>query len=490
MSKDNLTEYSVSELSGAVKKSIEEGFGYVRVRGELGRVSRPQSGHLYVDLKDEKAVLAAVIWKGVAQKMKIQPEQGLEVICTGKLTTFPGQSRYQLVIDHIEPAGIGALMALLEERKKMLAAEGLFDDARKKPIPYLPDVIGVITSPSGAVIRDILHRLKDRFPRPVLVWPVRVQGETCAQEVAQAIAGFNALKAGGDIARPDVLIIARGGGSLEDLWGFNEEIVARTVAQSDIPIISAVGHETDVTLVDFVADLRAPTPTAAAEMAVPVRAELQAQILDLGKRQLRGGAQLLQNRRQQLDGLSRGLPKLEDILAVPRQKLDYLRERLDLALTRQTEKQKARLDQFTQRLSLRMVAQSLTSHQTRVQDFHGRLKRRQLDGLNQRYAKLAAISKQLDLLSHESVLARGFALVMDASGQAVRKAAQVPVGSAVTIHLAQNEQLKADITDAKTDMEPKPKPKPKPEKHITTKQTVSSKVKKADKTDDKQGDLF
>ncbi len=255
---------------------------------------------------------------------------------------------------------------------------------------------------------------------------------------------------------------------MEDLWGFNEEIVARTVAQSDIPIISAVGHETDVTLVDFVADLRAPTPTAAAEMAVPVRAELQAQILDLGKRQLRGGAQLLQNRRQQLDGLSRGLPKLEDILAVPRQKLDYLRERLDFALTRQTEKQKARLDQFSQRLSLRMVAQSLTSHQTRVQDFHGRLKRRQLDGLNQRHAKLAAISKQLDLLSHESVLARGFALVMDASGQAVRKAAQVPVGSAVTIHLAQNEQLKADITDAKTDMEPKPKPKPKPKPENTS----------------------
>ncbi|MGC6476177.1 MAG: exodeoxyribonuclease VII large subunit [Parvibaculales bacterium] len=484
MSQDNLTEYSVSELSGAVKKSIEEGFGYVRVRGELGRVSRPQSGHLYVDLKDEKAVLAAVIWKGVAQKMTIQPEQGLEVICTGKLTTFPGQSRYQLVIDHIEPAGIGALMALLEERKKTLSAEGLFDAARKKPIPYLPDVIGVITSPSGAVIRDILHRLKDRFPRPVLVWPVRVQGETCAQEVAQAIAGFNALKAGGDIARPDVIIIARGGGSLEDLWGFNEEIVARTVAQSDIPIISAVGHETDVTLVDYVADLRAPTPTAAAEMAVPVRAELQAQILDLGKRQLRGGAQLLQNRRQQLDGLSRGLPKLEDILAVPRQKLDYLRERLDLALTHQTEKQKTRLDQFTQRLSLRMVAQSVSTHQTRIQDFHARLERRQQEGLNQRRTKLASISKQLNLLSHESVLARGFALVMDSAGQAVRKAAQVPVGGVVTIHLAQNEHLQAEVTDAKTDMEPKP------EKHITTKQTLSSKVKKTDKTDEKQGDLF
>ena len=279
-SEGNLVELTVSELSGAVKRQIEDGFGRVRVRGELGRVARPASGHVYFDLKDDKAVLAAIMWKGTAARMSVQPEQGLEVILTGKLTTYPGQSRYQMIVESLEPAGEGALMALLNARRQQLAAEGLFDAARKQQLPYLPQVIGVVTSPSGAVIRDILHRLSDRFPRHVLVWPVRVQGETCAEEVARAIAGFNALSPDGDIPRPDVLIVARGGGSLEDLWGFNEEIVARTAAQSDIPLISAVGHETDTTLIDYAADMRAPTPTAAAEMAVPVRAELVAQTVD------------------------------------------------------------------------------------------------------------------------------------------------------------------------------------------------------------------
>ena len=265
----NQPEYTVSELSGAVKRVIEGEFGLVRVRGEVGRVSRPASGHLYFDLKDDRSVIAAISWKGQLAKMQTRPEEGMEVIATGKMTTFPGQSKYQLIVDDVVPAGAGALMAMLEKRKAALGAEGLFDAGRKKPIPYLPSVIGVVTSPSGAVIRDILHRLRDRFPRHVLIWPVAVQGQACAAEVAAAIRGFNALEPGGPIPRPDLLIVARGGGSLEDLWGFNEEIVVRAAAASRIPLISAVGHETDTTLIDYAADLRAPTPPAAAELAVP-----------------------------------------------------------------------------------------------------------------------------------------------------------------------------------------------------------------------------
>jgi exodeoxyribonuclease VII large subunit len=270
----NAHEYTVSEISGAVKRVIEGEFGSVRVRGEISRVSRPSSGHLYFDLKDDRSVIAAVSWKGQAAKMSVRPEEGMEVIATGRLTTFPGQSKYQLIVDDIVPAGAGALMMMLEKRKVALAAEGLFAPERKKEIPFLPEVIGVVTSPSGAVIRDILHRLRDRFPRRVLIWPVAVQGEKCAPEVAAAIRGFNALPVDGPIPRPDLLIVARGGGSIEDLWGFNEEIVVRAAAGSAIPLISAVGHETDTTLIDFASDRRAPTPTAAAEMAVPVRMEL------------------------------------------------------------------------------------------------------------------------------------------------------------------------------------------------------------------------
>ncbi len=272
----NAHEFTVSEISGAVKRVIEGEFGRVRIRGEVGRVSRPRSGHLYLDLKDDRNVLSGVVWKGVAGRLATQPEEGMEVVASGRLTTFGGQSKYQMVIEDIRPAGVGALMAMLEKRKAALAAEGLFDAARKRPLPFLPDVIGVVTSPSGAVIRDILHRLRDRFPRRVLVWPVAVQGARCAPEVVRAIEGFNRMTPGGALPRPDLLIVARGGGSIEDLWGFNEETVARVAAASEIPLISAVGHETDTTLIDFVSDQRAPTPTAAAELAVPVRLELLA----------------------------------------------------------------------------------------------------------------------------------------------------------------------------------------------------------------------
>ncbi|MDX5349995.1 MAG: exodeoxyribonuclease VII large subunit [Paracoccaceae bacterium] len=334
----NQPEYTVSELSGAVKRVIEGEFGLVRVRGEVGRVSRPASGHLYFDLKDDRAVIAAVSWKGQVARMQVRPEEGMEVVATGRMTTFPGQSKYQLIVDDVAPAGAGALMAMLEKRKAALQAEGLFDPARKKPIPYLPRVIGVVTSPSGAVIRDILHRLRDRFPRHVLVWPVAVQGQSCAAEVAAAIRGFNAIEPGGPIPRPDVLIVARGGGSLEDLWGFNEEIVVRAAAASRIPLISAVGHETDTTLIDHAADLRAPTPTAAAELAVPVRLELLATLDALGARLTRGIGQGVVQRRQRLRDLSRALPRVEALLATPRQRLDgaamRLASGLGLAVTR------------------------------------------------------------------------------------------------------------------------------------------------------------
>ena len=332
----NAPEFTVSEISGAVKRVIEGEFGRVRVRGEIGRVTRHGSGHVYFDLKDADACLGAVSFRFAAQKLRIQPQEGMEVIATGRLTTFAPSSKYQLIVDEIAPAGVGALMAMLDARKKALAAEGLFDAARKRPLPYLPDVIGVITSPSGAVIRDILHRLRERFPRPVLLWPVTVQGERCAAEVAAAIRGFNAIRPGGPIPRPDLLIVARGGGSLEDLWGFNEEIVVRAAAESRIPLISAVGHETDTTLIDFAADRRAPTPTAAAEIAVPVRLDLLAAVAAFEQRRQSALSRGLAQRAQRLRDLARGLPRPEALTAERAQRLDGLAIRLPLALVAST----------------------------------------------------------------------------------------------------------------------------------------------------------
>ena len=461
---DNLVELTVSELSGQVKRLVEDSFGRVRVRGELGRVSRPASGHVYFDVKDDKAVLSGVMWKGTAQKLTMQPEQGLEVIVTGKLTTFAGQSRYQMIVEAMEPAGEGALMALLEARKKQLAAEGLFDEAHKQALPYLPETIGVITSPSGAVIRDILHRLDDRFPRHVLVWPVRVQGDTCAEEVAKAIAGFNALAKDGPIARPDVLIVARGGGSLEDLWGFNEEIVARTAAQSDIPLISAVGHETDTTLIDYAADRRAPTPTAAAEMAVPVRADLAAQINDFETRLLRAQTRRLTQARHHLDGLVRGLPKLEDILALPAQRLDAVAQRLGGGLQANIAKQAARLAQNMARLTPAALKARLQFLDERVQALTARAARQMQTGLARYQSALEALSRQLRLLSHESVLERGFALVLDETGAPLRNAAQAKTGSLLDIRLAHAQSVAARVEagEASVKLKAKPKAKPKP----------------------------
>lgn len=329
----NATEFTVSEIAQAVKRTVEDEFGHVRVRGEIsGFRGQHSSGHAYFTLKDDAASIDAVVWKGNYARLSFKPEEGLEVIATGRLTTFPRSSKYQIVIDNIEPAGAGALMALLEERRKKLLAEGLFERDRKQALPYLPRVIGVVTSPTGAVIRDILHRLEDRFPSHVLIWPVRVQGDTCAREVVNAIEGFNALSPGGAIPRPDLLIVARGGGSIEDLWGFNEEEVVRAVAASDIPVISAVGHETDTTLIDYVADMRAPTPTAAAEAAVPVRSELIAYVEDHGMRQRQAARRALAGLRDLLRAGAAGLPRPSDLAATQRQSLDLAASQLTGAL--------------------------------------------------------------------------------------------------------------------------------------------------------------
>jgi exodeoxyribonuclease VII large subunit len=422
----NQPEFTVSELSGAVKRVIEGEFGLVRVRGEVGRLSRPASGHLYFALKDDRATLDAVSWKGQVAKMQLRPEEGMEVIATGRMTTFAGQSKYQLIVDYIAPAGAGALMAMLEKRKAMLGAEGLFDPARKQAIPYLPRVIGVVTSPSGAVIRDILHRLRDRFPRHVLIWPVAVQGQSCAAEVAAAIRGFNAIQAGGPIPRPDLIIVARGGGSLEDLWGFNEEIVVRTAADSRIPLISAVGHETDTTLIDYAADLRAPTPTAAAEMAVPVRADLIATLDALAARQSRAVANGFGARGQRLRDLARALPRVHTLLERPYQRFDQQVLRLGGALGMAAAKKRAGFGAVVARLRIDVLAglatrkrETLTAASGRMEDRYLRRKTAQEVQFDKWASRLApALARMLTDAARKTVLGRGQLAQFDARLQA------------------------------------------------------------------------
>ncbi|HZP19565.1 MAG TPA: exodeoxyribonuclease VII large subunit [Bauldia sp.] len=429
----NLVEYSVSEISAAVKRAIEDGFNYVRVRGEIsGFRGVHTSGHAYFALKDDRARLEAVIWKTTLQRIRFKPQEGLEVVATGRLTTFPGSSKYQIVIDALEPAGVGALMALLEERRKKLAAEGLFEEGRKKKLPYLPRVIGVVTSPTGAVIRDILHRLADRFPAAVLVWPVKVQGETAAAEVANAIRGFNALRPGGPIPRPDLLIVARGGGSLEDLWGFNEEIVVRAAAASAIPLISAIGHETDLTLLDHVADRRAPTPTAAAEIAVPVRAELMAAVAELGARHYGATLRLIEGNKRELRSASRGLPRAEELFAVPRRMFDELASRLGRGLIANERAHRAAYERTAARLSLRGLARLGERGRERLEAVANRQIRAMGVRLDRARARLGSAAQLLEALSYRNILARGFAIVRDA-GVPVRSASGVIPGSPLDI---------------------------------------------------------
>ncbi|MFZ4125196.1 MAG: exodeoxyribonuclease VII large subunit [Rickettsiales bacterium] len=422
----NQPEYSVSEIAGHIKRVVEDTFGQVRVRGEVSKISvNASSGHAYLTMKDDKAVLDAVCWKGTFQKLAHKPEAGLEVIATGRLTTYPGSSKYQLVIESIEPAGIGALMAQLEKRKQQLAAEGLFDASRKKPLPYLPRVIGVITSPTGAVIRDILHRISDRFPSHVIVWPVAVQGQGAAEQVASAIAGFQNFS-----PKPDVLIVARGGGSIEDLWCFNEEIVVRAAAASTIPLISAVGHETDTTLIDYASDVRAPTPTAAAEMAVPVREELLLLVEEQGLRMREALHRKLQFSQERLVGVARGLPSLANLLGLASQRVDELATRMNIALPSVLERAGQRVKLLSAKLTPSHIVQQLTQQSHRVQLVMARLTPLMERKLEQAAQRVELMASQLQHLDVHQVLKRGFAIVKQA-GAIVTQSAQLVNGDAI-----------------------------------------------------------
>jgi len=462
---NNVVEWTVSELSAALKRTVEDAYGLVRVRGEISGFKGPSpSGHCYFRLKDDKAVLEAVIWKGTFGRMRVKPEEGLDVIVSGKLTTFAGSSKYQIVVDTLEPAGIGALMKLLEERKKKLAAQGLFDEARKQLLPFLPQVIGVVTSPTGAVIRDILHRLADRFPRRVLVWPVRVQGETSAAEVANAIAGFNALPERGPLPRPDLIIVARGGGSLEDLWSFNEEIVVLAASESMIPLISAVGHETDFTLIDFAADWRAPTPTAAAERAVPVRSELMATLADLGARKLACWQRGVDQRRKELRLLSRALPAPNELLSAPRQRLDACADRLPRALIANAQIHHRQLTHVAARLSPRLLQARLTRGSEIVVALDQRRARALRVTFDRRAERLRGAGQLLNAYSYRGVLGRGFALVRDGEGRPLRTAAGISGSMRLDIEFADGRVgavADGEAKEAKPQATPRAKPRPR-----------------------------
>ena len=430
--KANLGEQSVTELSHALKRTLEDRFGHVRVRGEIsGFRGAHSSGHCYFALKDEGAKLDAVIWRGQFSKLRTKMQEGLEVIATGKITSYPGKSNYQIIIENIEPAGVGALMALLEERKKKLSAEGLFDQDRKRELPYLPTTIGIVTSPTGAVIRDILHRLNDRFPRHVIVWPVRVQGETAAAEVAAAIHGFNAMT-----NKPDLLIVARGGGSLEDLWPFNEEIVVRAAAESEIPLISAIGHETDTTLIDFASDWRAPTPTAAAERAVPVRADLLAELASLNARQKRTLSRIVGDAQIRLRSAARALPKPDEILALARQRLDSSTAKLPKALKANLQDHAVRLAKNAGRLSVKPLAQRLTEQRRRMTDQQKRIKRAMDQIVARKKDRLQSEAKLFGSLGYHSVLRRGYAVVRDVLNQPLRGVSGIAANAALEIEMA------------------------------------------------------
>jgi exodeoxyribonuclease VII large subunit len=482
----NVPEFTVSELSGSLKRTVEETFSHVRVRGEISGFKRHSSGHLYFCLKDTDAVLDAVCWRGQAMRLGINPEDGMEVVATGRLTTYPGRSKYQMVVERMELAGQGALLKLLEDRKKKLAAEGLFDAGRKRPIPFLPEVIGIVTSPTGAVIRDILHRLADRFPRRVLLWPVAVQGDGAAAQVAAAIEGFNRLARGGPVPRPDVLIVARGGGSIEDLWAFNEEEVVRAAAASAIPLISAVGHETDTTLIDYASDLRAPTPTAAAEKAVPVRVELIANVADCAGRLVGSMARGLEERRVRLEHLSRALPNPRRVIEDCTLRLDDRVERLRLALPNLLHRREVEVERLAGRLKhpkelLTDKTHTLAQLSTRLdhaaksavaaekarlekcdlklEQIEIRLKPGMQRVLDDRQRQVQSLGALLESFSYKKVLERGYAVVRDPSGTLV-STANATAGAAWTV----------EFKDGKTDVVVgHGTPAPAPKKPKTTK---------------------
>ena len=426
-------EYTVSEISAEIKRFVETKFNYVRIRGEIFGCKRADSGHYYLSLKDENAVISAVCWRGIAAGLKLKPEDGLEVIAIGKITTFAGKSSYQLVIEQMEVAGAGALLKLLEERKKQFAAEGLFDASHKKKIPYLPQTIGVVTSAGGAVIRDIIHRVRDRFPSHILLWPTPVQGEGAAEKIAAAVKGFNTLPANGKISRPDVIIVARGGGSLEDLWPFNEEIVIRAVYASNIPVISAVGHETDTMLIDYVSDLRAPTPTGAAEFAVPVKAELESRLSIIKGRLINAAYRYLDNCQTKLEGLRRGIPDLEQIVCEKQQRLDDQIEKLKLSFKNLLTEKSGSLEKISLRPYLI------------------------LNIFEKKQENLKNLSCRLEAVSVEAVLKRGFAWIRGKNKKTVcsvheaKKAANLEIcfsdGTIQTKPIVKKNDLQGDLFD-------------------------------------------
>ncbi len=463
----NAKPYSVSELAFALKRTLEDRYGFVRLRGEISKTTFHSNGHVYLTLKDERASIDGVVWKGQVRGLGIRPEQGLEVIVTGKITTYPAGSRYQIVIETMEPAGVGALLAQLERLKAKLAEEGLFAADRKQPLPSMPAVVGVITSPTGAVIRDILHRIRDRWPCRVIVWPVVVQGEAAACQVAAAIRGFSELGPAGPVPRPDVLIVARGGGSVEDLWAFNDEALARAVAACPIPLISAIGHETDTTLIDFVSDRRAPTPTAAAEMATPVLAELKALTADLGARMHRTGGRVVEDRRGRVAAAERGLSRVRDLVELTAQRFGVASGRLAAGLAKNAAAHELALKGITSRLSPLLLRRPQAVQRQRLDGAAARLRPGVARGLERAHERLEALSKLYLSVDPDRPLQRGFARVARADGSLVREGAGLAGGEAVSITFGDAVTRGAVIDGAASEAAPasklaKPKPKAAP----------------------------
>jgi exodeoxyribonuclease VII large subunit len=457
--KTNIPEFSVSELAFSLKKTLEENYGRVRIRGEIGRVTIAGSGHLYTNLKDDSASIDAVCWKGAVSKLSVRPEEGLEVICTGRVSSYPASSKYQLIIESMELAGQGALLKMLEERRKKLAAEGLFDDTRKKKLPFLPDVIGVVTSPTGAVIRDILHRLEDRFPRHVLIWPVLVQGEAAAGQIAAAIEGFQTIGEKG-LPKPDLLIVARGGGSLEDLMPFNEEIVVRAAAASKIPLISAVGHETDTTLIDFAADLRAPTPTGAAEMAVPRRSDLLARTLENEQRLFGGINRQLSELRHKLDAQGARLGDPAKLLENRAQKLDHIGDKMTRSFRELIAGKSRNIIEFGARL--RHPQDRVAQEKKMLERWSEQLLKAGTKLVENKGEKLRHLDKMLEAYSFENVLERGFAVIYDSAGTILTDAGQARAAQAIKIRFRGKEFVDAATGDIEKEKRTRKKSDKKP----------------------------
>lgn len=476
----NAKAYSVSELAFALKRTLEDAYGFVRLRGELSKVTHHSNGHVYLTIKDERAAIDGVVWKGSVKNLSIRPQQGMEVVVTGKITTYPAGSRYQMVIETMEAAGVGALLAQLERLKAKLQGEGLFEPARKQQLPTMPAVVGVITSPTGAVIRDILHRIRDRWPCRVIVWPVVVQGDAAAGQVANAIARFNALPADGPVPRPDILIVARGGGSVEDLWAFNDETLARTVAAGTIPLISAVGHETDTTLIDFVSDRRAPTPTAAAEMATPVLAELKAYIGDLSARLHRSGGRTVEDRRGRVEHAGRALSRVPDLVEMAAQRFNLASSRLGAALSRNVAAHQTDLVRVSARLTPSLLQRPQQVHADRLTRLVVRLKPAMNRGLDRTAERLTSLSKLYASVDPSAPLKRGFARVHRPDGSLVREGASLVSGEGVRLVFAdQSREATIDGTPTAAPPPPAQPPAAKP-----------ARAAKPPPAPSNQGDLF